>query len=80
MAIHPFNEGDRPNMTAFVEHILEGHRAGTIDPASAAGALVSTMMALGAGDLDEARAWFQEGRKHASGDTTRVRDGRAQQT
>ena len=52
MAIHPFNEGDRTNMTAFAEHILEGHRAGTIDPASAAGALVSTMMALGAGDLD----------------------------
>jgi hypothetical protein len=62
----PFNESDRVNMATFFEHVLAGHKAGTIQPEAAVGALVSTMTALGAGDLDLARAWFEEGRKHAS--------------
>ena len=71
-------ESDLANMTAFVENILKGHRAGVVEPASAAGALLSTMVAVGAGDLDQARAWFDEGRPNASRGATRRRDSRSE--
>lgn len=66
MTFQPFNESDRADLSAFVEHILARHEAGTIERGVAAGALVSTMLALGAGDLYTARAWYEEGRDRAA--------------
>jgi hypothetical protein len=61
-----FTEGDRANLIDFVGHVLEQHKAGTLEQEVAAGALVSTMTALAAGELWRARAWFEEGRQAPS--------------
>jgi hypothetical protein len=53
---------DRDNMAAFVERVLRGHASGVVELTAAAGALMATMDALGDGEVDQARMWFEEGR------------------
>lgn len=60
---------DHKNMDAFLGHILEDYKAGTLTKAQAVGALAHVMAALDLDNYSEARAWFEQGRKFARGET-----------
>ncbi len=54
---------DRTNMDAFMGHVLDDFKFGEITKAQAVGALAHIMAALDLGNYDEARSWFEQGRK-----------------
>ena len=56
-------ERDHTNMDAFLGHVLEDFKAGTLTKEQAIGGLAHVMAALDIGNTDEARSWFENGRK-----------------
>ena len=54
---------DHTNMDAFLGHVLDDYKAGQITKAQAVGALAHVMAALDLDNYDEARSWFEQGRK-----------------
>ncbi|MNH45633.1 hypothetical protein D3C85_365740 [compost metagenome] len=54
---------DHQNMEAFLEHVLDDYKAGALDRTKAIAGLVQVMAALDLDNYDEARSWFEEGRK-----------------
>lgn len=61
---------DHKNMDAFLGHILDDYKAGTLTKGQAVGALAHVMAALDLDNYSEARSWFEQGRKFARGETT----------
>lgn len=59
---------DHTNMDAFLGHVLEDFKAGTITKKQAIGGLAHVMAALDKGNTAEAVNWFKQGRKF-------IRDG-----
>ena len=55
---------DHANMDAFLGHVLDDYKAGGITKAQAVGALAHVMAALDRDNYDEARSWFEQGRKY----------------
>ncbi|GAB0079377.1 hypothetical protein [Pseudomonas sp. PS02290] len=58
---------DHENMDAFLGHVLEAYKSGETTKDRAVGSLAHVMTALEKGNYDEARSWFQQGRKHLAG-------------
>jgi len=56
-------ERDHRNMDAFLGHVLEDFKAGTITKDQAVGGLAHVMAALDIGNYGEATNWFEQGRK-----------------
>ena len=56
-------ERDHRNMDAFLGHVLEDFKAGTITKDQAVGGLAHVMAALDIGNCGEATNWFEQGRK-----------------
>ena len=54
---------DHKNMDAFLGHVLDDYKAGTITKEQAVGALAHVMAALDLDNYDEARSWFEQGQK-----------------
>lgn len=54
---------DHKNMDAFLGHVLDDYKEGTITKADAIGALAHVVAAIDKGNTDEARNWFEQGRK-----------------
>ncbi len=52
---------DAANARAFVGRVLDDFKAGRIAREAAAGGLWQVIAALDAGDIHEARRWFEEG-------------------
>jgi hypothetical protein len=50
-------------MDAFIDHILDDYKSGTIIKSQAAGSLNHVMTALAEGNHGEAVNWFEQGRK-----------------
>ena len=50
-------------MDAFLGQVLDDYKAGEITKAQAVGALAHVMAALDLDNYDEARSWFEQGRK-----------------
>lgn len=61
-------ESDHINMDAFLGHVLEDFKAGSITKEQAIGGLAHVMAALDIGNTTEATNWFLQGRKF-------IRDG-----
>lgn len=61
-------ERDHINMDAFLGHVLEDFKAGTITKEQAIGGLAHVMAALDIGNTPEASSWFENGQKF-------IRDG-----
>ncbi len=56
-------EKDHNNMDAFLGHVLDDYKAGILDKKKAISGLAHVMAALDLDNYDEARAWFEQGRK-----------------
>ena len=54
---------DYQNMDAFLGHVLEDFRAGSITKEEAIGGLAHVMAAIDKGNYDEVTSWLKEGRK-----------------
>jgi len=54
---------DHQNMDAFLGHVLEDFKSGVISKDRAVGALAHVMAALDLDNYEEARSWFEQGRK-----------------
>lgn len=54
---------DHKNMDAFLGHVLDDYKAGVLDKTKAIAGLAHVMAALDLDNYDEARAWFEQGRK-----------------
>ncbi|MGL5129836.1 MAG: hypothetical protein ACRC7D_17230 [Aeromonas popoffii] len=54
---------DHQKMEAFLEHVLDDYKAGVLDKTKAVAGLVQVMAALDLDNYDEARSWFEQGRK-----------------
>lgn len=61
-------ERDHQNMDAFLGHVLDDYKAGTITKEQAIGGLAHVMAALDIGNTAEAQSWFAQGQKF-------IRDG-----
>ena len=59
----PLSTRDYENMDAFLGHVLEDYKAGTITKDEAVGGLAHVMAALDKGNYDEVKSWFEQGRK-----------------
>ena len=58
------NNRDHDNMDAFLGHVLDAYKSGGVTKERAVGSLAHVMTALEKGNYDEARSWFEQGRKH----------------
>lgn len=54
---------DHTNMDAFLGHVLEDFKAGTITKEQAVGDLAHVIAAIDQGNYGEAVSWFEQGRK-----------------
>lgn len=54
---------DHQNMDAFLEHVLEDYKSGVITKEQAIGGLAHVIAAVDIRNYDEARRWFEQGRK-----------------
>lgn len=54
---------DHKNMDAFLGHVLDDYKTGVISKESAIGSLAHVMAALDLDNYEEARSWFEQGRK-----------------
>lgn len=54
---------DHQNMDAFLGHVLDDYKEGTITKEQAVGGLAHVMAALDLDNYPEARSWFEQGRK-----------------
>lgn len=54
---------DHANMDAFLGHVLDDYKASQITKEQAVGALAHVMAALDLDNYNEARSWFEQGRK-----------------
>jgi len=54
---------DQLNMEAFLGGVVDDYKAGVITREQAIGGLAKAMVALNRGDFEEARRWFEQGRK-----------------
>lgn len=56
-------EHDHKNMDAFLGHVLDDYKAGVLDKTKAIEGLAHVMAALDLDNYEEARSWFEQGRK-----------------
>lgn len=54
---------DHQNMAAFLGHVLEDFKSGTITKDEAIGGLAHVIAAIDIGNYGEAATWFEQGRK-----------------
>lgn len=57
------NEQDHSNMDAFLGFVLEDFKSGAISKVEAVAAIAHTVAAVDIGNYEEARVWFEQGRK-----------------
>lgn len=57
------NDRDHENMDAFLGHVLDAFKAGTITKERAVGLIAHPITALDTRNYDEVRSWFEQGRK-----------------
>jgi hypothetical protein len=55
--------GDHSNMDAFLGFVLEDFKSGSISKGEAVAAIAHTVAAVDIGNYNEARIWFEQGRK-----------------
>lgn len=56
-------ERDHVNMDAFLGHVLDDYKSGTLTKQQAVSGLAHVMAALDKGNVGEARTWLEQGRK-----------------
>lgn len=54
---------DHDNMEAFLSHVLDDFKAGDLSKKDLTLGLVQVISAIDCGNVDEARTWFEQGRK-----------------
>ncbi|QHE89388.1 hypothetical protein F9K07_29345 (plasmid) [Hydrogenophaga sp. BPS33] len=54
---------DHDNMDAFLSHVLDDYKAGHLSKKDLTLGLAQVISALDCGNVDEARNWFENGRK-----------------
>ena len=60
------SDKDHEDMDAFLGFLLDGYKAGTIKRATAIGTVAHVIAAVDIDNHEEARKWFQQGRKFLS--------------
>jgi hypothetical protein len=63
MGTKNLTERDHTNMDAFLGHVLDDYKAGTLTKEQAVSGLAHVMAALDQGNTGEARIWLEQGRK-----------------
>lgn len=56
-------EKDHDNMDVFLAAVLDNYKSGAISMSKAIGTISHVIGAVDDGNIDEARTWFEEGRK-----------------